>query len=88
MERTGFKFSVIRDTLTDEDNVLTVTELCDIAGVSRSDYNAWLCAEQARQAREAQDQADFQLILAAYRFRGYDKGTRGVHMRLLHTAFG
>ena len=30
------------------------------------------------------DQADFQLILDAYRFRGYDKGVWGIHMRLLH----
>ena len=57
----------------------TVTELCGIAGVSRSGYYAWLGAEQARQARETRDQADFQLILAAYRFRGYDKGVRGIH---------
>lgn len=28
--------------------------------------------------------ADFQLILAAYRFRGYDKGVWGIYMRLLH----
>ena len=27
---------------------------------------------------------DFQQILDAYRFRGYDKGVRGIHMRLLH----
>ena len=85
MEGTDFKFSVIRDTVNGEDNILTVTELCGIAGVSRSGYYAWLRAEQARQAREARDQADFQLILAAYRFRGYDKGVRGIHMRLLHT---
>lgn len=83
-ENTAFKFSVIRDTLAGESNVLTVTELCDIAGVSRSGYYTWLYAEQRRQLREAQDQADFQLILAAYRFRGYDKGVRGIHMRLLH----
>ena len=38
MEGADFKFSVIRDTLTEEGNVLTVTELCDIAGVSRSGY--------------------------------------------------
>ena len=85
MEGTDFKFSIIRDTVNGEDNILTVTELCGIAGVSRSGYYAWLRAEQARQAREARDQADFQLILAAYRFRGYDKGVRGIHMRLLHT---
>ena len=85
MERTDFKFSVIRDTLAGEDNVLTVTELCGIAGVSRSGYYTWLRAEQTRRAREAREQADFQLILAACRFRGYDKGARGIHMRLLHT---
>lgn len=85
MERTSFKFGVILDTLAEEGNVLTVTELCDIAGVSRSGYYAWLRAGQHREEREAQDQADFQRILAAYRFRGYDKGVRGIHMRLLHT---
>mgnify|MGYP003294801737 CR=1 FL=1 len=83
-ESAAFKFSVIRDTLAGESNVLTLTELCDIAGVSRSGYYTWLYAQQRRQLREAQDQADFQLILAAYRFRGYDKGVRGIHMRLLH----
>ena len=72
MERTDFKFSVIRDTLAGKDNVLTVTELCGIAGVSRSGYYTWLRAEQTRRAREAREQADFQLILAACRFRGYD----------------
>ena len=85
MKRTNFAFCTIRDTLAQESNVLTVTEFCHIAGVSRSGYYAWLRAEPARQTREAQDQADFQLILAAYRFRGYDKGVRGIHMRLLHT---
>ena len=85
MKRTNFAFCTIRDTLAQESNVLTVTELCHIAGVSRSGYYAWLRAEPARQTRETQDQADFQLILAAYRFRGYDKGVRGIHMRLLHT---
>lgn len=85
MKRTNFAFCTIRDTLAQESNVLTVTELCHIAGVSRSGYYAWLRAEPARRTREAQDQADFQLILAAYRFRGYDKGVRGIHMRLLHT---
>lgn len=83
-ENAAFKFSIIRDTLAGESNVLTVTELCDIAGVSRSGYYTWLYAQQRRQLHEEQDQADFQLILAAYRFRGYDKGVRGIHMRLLH----
>ena len=56
-----------------------------MAGVSRSGYYGWLKAERIRQEREKRDQADFQRILDAYRFRGYDKGVRGIHMRLLHT---
>ena len=35
MESAAFKFGVIQSTLQETDNVLTVTELCDIAGVSR-----------------------------------------------------
>ena len=84
MEDSSFKFSVIRDTLSKERNVLTVTELCDIAGVSRSGYYGWLRAEETRRKREEHDRSDFRLILEAYRFRGYDKGVRGIHMRLLH----
>lgn len=85
MENTSFKFSLIQSTLLEENNVLTVTELCDIAGVSRSGYYGWVRAEKHRKERDAQDRADFEQILEAYRFRGYDKGVRGIHMRLLHT---
>lgn len=84
MEHTSFRFGIIRATLDTEGNVLTVTELCNIAGVSRSGYYGWLKAERSRQDREERDRADFQLILNAYRFRGYDRGVRGIHMRLLH----
>lgn len=49
MERTGFHFEVIRSTLAEEDNVLTVTDLCDMAGVSRSGCYGWLKVERIRQ---------------------------------------
>ena len=55
-----------------------------MAGVSRSGYYAWLKAEPSRQARDEADKKDFELILEAYRFRGYAKGARSIHMRLLH----
>ena len=58
--------------------------MCRIAGVSRSGYYRWNNAEEYRKAREARDQADFNLILQAYNFRGYKKGFRSIHMRLLH----
>ena len=53
-------------------------------GVSRSGYYNWLHSADARKKKEAADLEDFQLILDAYRFRGYDKGARGIQMRLLH----
>lgn len=79
------KYEIIQSTLQEEDNVLTVQELCEIAGVSRSGYYSWRKTETQRQEREEQDRADFELILTAYCYRGYNKGVRGIHMRLLHT---
>jgi transposase InsO family protein len=65
------------------DNRLNVKDLCEIAGVSRSGYYEWLKAEPLRQKREEYDRADFDKILTAYMFRGYDKGGCGIQMRLL-----
>jgi transposase InsO family protein len=78
------KFALIYEAIRCDDNVLSIAYLCDIAGVSRSGFYAWMAAAPARQERDDQDQADFILILEAYRFRGYAKGARGIHMRLLH----
>lgn len=52
--------------------------------VSRSGYYNWIGSEEERRKREEQDQKDFDFILQAYTHRGYDKGSRGIHMRLLH----
>ena len=84
MDKPDKKFELIREIVNKEDNVLSVTELCRIAGVSRSGYYRWVNAEDVRRAREQRDQEDFSLILQAYQFRGYAKGIRGIHMRLLH----
>ena len=78
------KFSLIYDAILQDDNVLSISYLCQVAGVSRSGFYAWCKAAPKRQAREDKDKADFDLILVAYRFRGYAKGARGIHMRLLH----
>ena len=77
-------FEIIYQTAQDEKNDLSVETLCDIAGVSRSGYYAWLAAIPDRARREAEDQADFKLILIAYNKRGYTKGARGIYMCLLH----
>lgn len=65
-------------------NLLNISWLCKTAGVSRSGYYCWLNAEDSRNAKDEQDKKDFEIILQAYKFRGYDKGSRGIHMRLMN----
>ena len=79
------KYALIREATERDGNMLNVSWMCRIAGVTRSGYYAWLDAAPARQSREEADQIDFANILEAYRFRGRPKGARGIHMRLLHT---
>lgn len=58
--------------------------LCEIAHVSRSGYYNWVNSEDIRSKKESHDQKSFELILQAYQYRGYDKGARGIYMRLIH----
>ena len=78
-------FEIIHSSLRNREPRLTVAELCRIAGVSRSGYYNWVKTEAIRQAKEEEDRKDFALILEAYNFRGYKKGVRSIHMRLLRT---
>jgi len=82
---TSERFAIIHKTRASSYNTLNTKELCELAGVSRSGYYRWVDAAPERARRENQDCKDFQTILAAYQFRGYDKGVRGIYMRLLHT---
>lgn len=78
------KFQIIHNTLAQPENTLSVANLCRIAHVSRSGYYKWLSSIPLRISKECKDQADFNLILQAYNYRGYAKGARGIYMRLLH----
>lgn len=78
------KYEIIQEMISHDNNLLNISMLCKIAGVSRSGYYSWVAAAPYRKSKEEADQADFELILEAYRFRGYNKGARGIHMRLLH----
>jgi len=77
------KFKLIREMTSRDNNLMNIEWLCEIAGVSRSGYYRWMKAASNRKARDERDKSDFTLILKAYRHRGYDKGVRGIHMRLL-----
>ena len=80
MDSAGERFEAIRAALADRNNILTVKDLCELAGVSRSGYYNWVRSEKNRELREAKDRAVFEQILEAYRFRGYAKGVRGIHI--------
>ena len=67
-----------------DNNLLNISLLCQTAEVSRSGYYRWQNNVDTRNEKEEQDKRDFELILEAYKFRGYDKGSRGIHMRLLN----
>lgn len=77
-------FQIIYETLNSEENQLSVSMLCQTAGVSRSGYYAWLKAADTRRTRELQDRKDFELILEAFNKRGYSKGAKSIYMALIH----
>ena len=78
------KYGLIHEAIRQDDNRLNISELCRIAGVSRSGYYAWVEAAPVRQRREESDLEDFKVIKEAFQFRGYKKGARSIYMRLLH----
>ena len=78
------KFALIYEAIQHDDNALSISYMCQVAGVSRSGFYAWMSAAPARAKRDDRDKADFDKVLEAYRFRGYAKGARSIHMRLLH----
>ena len=82
---TSSKFEIIHNATCRNNNVLSIAKMCELAKVSRSGYYEWLAAEPYRQKHEESDRADFDLILEAYKYRGYAKGARSIYMRLLHT---
>lgn len=84
MNDSSCVFEIIEKTVSTSENRLSISSLCKMAGVSRSGYYAWVKAEAFRQAQQEQDRKDFELILAAYKRRGYKKGARSIYMELLH----
>lgn len=78
------RFEIIHDIMANPENVLNLNDLCKTADVSRSGYYKWAKSENSRRLKEEKDKADFELILVAFKHRGYDKGIRGIHMHLLH----
>lgn len=70
--------------INNKNNMLSVKMLCEISNVSRSGYYNWIASEKNRDLKEEQDRKNFEIILIAYNYKGYNKGARGIYMRLLH----
>lgn len=81
---TQQKYQVIKEMIECDNNMLNISWLCEIAGVSRSGYYSWINRKNTINLKEEQDRKDFELILEAYRHRGYSKGAKSIHMVLLH----
>ena len=84
MNNSSCVFDIIYKTVQLSGNQLSIKDLCATAGVSRSGYYAWIKATPIREAQELQDREDFDLILKAYKMRGYTKGAKGIYMALIH----
>lgn len=78
------RFELIHEVMSTRGNILDLNNLCQTAGVSRSGYYKWIRSEEVRREKEENDRADFELVLEAFKHRGYDKGVRGINMYLLH----
>ena len=84
IDNKNYKFQIIYEMISQEDNMLSVKMLCEIANVSRSGYYNWVASEENRILKEEEDRKDFEIILTAYNYKGYNKGSRSIYMRLLH----
>lgn len=81
---TQQKYQVIKEMIERDNNMLNISWLCEIAGVSRSGYYSWINRKNTINLKEEQDRKDFELILEVYKHRGYSKGAKSIHMVLLH----
>ena len=81
---TRKRYEIINQTIKNDNNELNITLLCKIAQVSRSGYYEFVKRQNEDNPIEQKDRKDFELILDAYNYRVYKKGSRSIYMRLLH----
>lgn len=63
--------------------MMSIERLCEWAQVSRSGFYKYLNRVSSPNNKELQDRSDFELILEAYNYRSFKKGSRSIFMRLL-----
>lgn len=75
-------YSLITSVIKDYKLSRVISHLCKVVGVSRSGYYRYQSTENHRNKRNAEDQADFELIYKAFTYKNVTKGSRGIYMVL------
>ena len=87
METAEEKYKIISEMISRDNNLLNISWLCEIAGVSRSGgYYSWVSRDNSDS--EHNDKNDFDKILEVYKVRGYNKGARTIQMILSQRGIG
>ena len=75
-------FGLIKNIISKFNLIRMVKYLCQIADVSTSGYYKFLKSTEFRKHREANDLKTKEIILKAFNYRGYKKGSRSIKMTL------
>ncbi len=75
-------FKIIQSLVIKHSFKRMIRHLCNLTGVSRSGYYNYLNTDKARELKDQKDLETLKIILKGYKFKGYDKGSRGVLMAL------
>ncbi|GAB0166811.1 hypothetical protein LSPCS325_02480 [Lysinibacillus sp. CTST325] len=75
-------YQLIYETLEQNQFKQMTSYFCDLLDVSRSGYYSYLKASVSREAREQLDLEAKEIILKAFKRRGYKKGSRSIKMIL------
>ena len=84
MKNSGPLFELIDQLREEWKGTLTVTEICELAGVQKGSYYAWRKAEPNREKKKQQDLHDYERLQTAVRKNGYDLGVEGLYMWIKH----
>jgi putative transposase len=68
--------------MSNKKNRLTLTYLLELSGVSKSGYYGFIEPTNTKLLNEFKDEEDFELIMKAYRFKGFNKGAKQLKMTL------
>ncbi len=80
-------FEIINYLINQPNNKYTIKHLCILGGVSRSGYYSYLKLSGSREFKEKYDQILKNIILEAFNYRGYKKGSRSIKM-FIQNKFG